>query len=520
MLKAQGPGYKLIATVMLAVLCLMTAQVNAKADKVKKHSSIDRLYLDNAYPKYPKTKPAKGLRAELIKRGEYIAQLGDCIACHTNVKGTNKPFAGGLPIDTPFGRLYTPNITPDDETGIGKWTEAEFIHAMRHGQRPNGQRLFPAFPYVYFSKASDNDLRALHAYLRSIPPVNQKNLEEGFPFNMPGARLSLIGWNTLFFKDRKPYQYDASKSKSWNRGAYIVNSFGHCSMCHTPMNVFGGSKTQYFLTGAFIDGYWAPNISSSGLRSASHYQVADVFKKDLLINEAGVVAGPMAEVNHNSLNYLTKDDRIAIADYLKTVISHDPMKAPVARKGESRLKLGKQVYINSCVVCHHEGKMGAPLIGNGQGWLDRLKEHGLRGLYRHAINGYNQMPYRGACTTCTDNDVMAAVDYMLNESLDRSQWYDLKHGKTRKIVASGEEVYEENCAVCHKDGHQGAPKVGDKAAWKPILKRNLDVIIKNTVNGPNHPKRGGCKHCTTGEVISAIKYMVGKSTDSGNYTLW
>lgn len=476
--------------------------------------------INGYYPAYPATAAATGEQAELIKKGEYLARMGDCIACHTDVKGKTPSFAGGLPINTPFGTFYSPNITPDKETGIGNWTEEDFIRAMKHGRDPQGRNYFPVFPYIYFSKMTDEDARALYAYFMSIPPVNQKNKELPFPFNVPGARFTLWGWNLLFFyPEDNPIVNDPTQSAAWNRGKYIVDSLGHCSMCHTPLNVFGAPKNRFYLTGAFIDGYWAPNITKYGLESATHSEVSDVFSQGELINKAGPVAGPMAEVVHNSLTHLTEEDRLAMATYLKTVVSEEPL-GVAGSESQPSLKRGKQVYVNACIICHQNGEMSAPVIGDASNWYFRLQHSGLTGLYRHAIDGYNSMPVKGACVTCSENDVIAAVDYILNNSLTRSQWSDLTTGGAAKFPSNGQEIYEENCGMCHNQGLQGAPKIGDKAAWEPLIAQNMDVLIEKTMRGDDHPKKGGCKHCTTGEVIEAIKYMVSQSKTEGNYSLW
>ncbi len=515
----MGSSFKSNTVRWLFLFLLLLGAYSAQAQDTKPVERIEPL-LDGYYPEYPPTKQATGDEEKLIKRGEYLAKMGDCIACHTNVKDNKAPFAGTLPIDTPFGTFYSPNITPDEETGIGKWTEEDFIRALRDGRDPNGRNYFPVFPYVYFSRISDDDMRAMYKYFMSIPPVKQENKALPFPFSVPGARFSLWGWNMLFFfPNDDDIEYDPNRSQEWNRGRYIVDGLGHCSMCHTPLNIFGAPKNRFYLTGGFIDGFWAPNITKYGLETANHYDVADVFGKGKLINRAGPVAGPMADVNHNSLGYLTEEDRLSIATYLKTVVSEEPLGLPPSEK-QPTLKRGKQVYVNTCIICHQNGEMGAPRIGNGANWFMRLQSSGLTGLYRHAINGYNSMPVKGACVTCSDNDIISAIDYMLNKSLSRSQWELLAKEGASKYPANGKMVYEENCSVCHAEGKLGAPKVGDKEIWKPLIEQNLDVLITNTLRGENHPKNGVCKHCTTGEVIEAIKYMVSKSKTEGNYSLW
>ncbi|MDR3442530.1 MAG: c-type cytochrome [Legionella sp.] len=492
----------------------------AQAEPVLAPASQKLPLLDGFYPAYPPTAPATGEKQAQIARGEYLAKMGDCISCHTDVHAGTPAYAGGLPIETPFGTFYSPNVTPDKETGIGNWTEQDFIRALKEGRDPKGRNYFPVFPYYYFSKVTDEDARALYAYFMSLPAVKQENKSLPFPFGVPGARLSLWGWNLLFFfPQQEEFEYNKNQSPEWNQGKYIVDGLGHCSMCHTPLNPFGAPKNRYYLTGSMIDNFWAPNITKYGLESATHEQVTDVFKKNELINNAGPVAGPMAEVNHNSLMYLTDADRMAIATYLKTVVSEEPLGLPPSNEPPS-LARGKLVYYTACTVCHQNGEMSAPLLGDSANWYSRLKTSGLTGLYRRAIHGYNSMPVKGACVTCSDNDIVSAVDYILNESLTRSEVIDLKKGGTAKFPANGADVYTESCAVCHNDGTDGAPKIGDKAAWKPLIAQNMDVLIANTRHGKKHPKNGNCTQCTGNEVIEAIKYMVSKSKEDGNFSLW
>ncbi len=484
------------------------------------HTKRPEPLIDDYYPTYPTVKkgttPAEN---EKIQRGEYLAKMGDCIACHTDVKGGTPAFAGGLALVTPFGTFYSPNITPDKETGIGTWTEKDFIRAVKKGRDPKGHNYFPVFPYLYFSNISKDDASALYSYFMSIPAVELKNKPLPFPFNMPGARFSLWGWNIMFFYSSQKLRFEPNESADWNRGKYIVDGLGHCGMCHTPLNIFGAPKNKFYLTGAFIDGFWAPNITKYALYAAEKLEVAKVFAENQLINKAGPIAGPMAEVNHNSLMYLTEADRLAIATYLKTVISREPFNLLPSEK-QPTLQRGKQVYINSCIGCHQNGEMSAPLIGSASNWYSRLKSSGLNGLYRHTINGYNSMPVKGACVTCSDNDIKAGVDYLLNASLTRSQWIDMKTGGEKKFPVNGKAVYDENCSACHTNGKLGAPKLGDKAVWATLLDSNFDLLLENTLNGKNHPANGGCKNCTDREIIDALKYIVSQSKTEGNYSLW
>lgn len=495
--------------IFVGFFLFFAAQLSSQAEPLKIH--------DGYYAEYPQTKPATGEKEAQIKRGEYIAKMGDCLACHTNVSEGGEPFSGGLPIATPFGTFYSPNITPDVKTGIGAWTEADFIRALKEGKNPKGQHYFPVFPYIYYANTTHEDLKDLYAYLMSIPPVERKNHPLPFPFNVPGARFSLLGWNLLFFYPNAPYQPNPKASDAWNRGQYIVDGLGHCSMCHTPLNPLGAPKTNYYLTGAFIDGYWAPNITQYGLATATPEEVMRVFTKDELINQAGPVAGPMAEVNHNSLRYLSQEDLKAIVTYLKTVQSEEPNSLPPSNEPPT-LARGKQVYLRACIICHQNGEMTAPRIGNGANWAMRLNNSSLQTLYKNAINGYNSMPPKGACVTCSENDIISAVDYILNTSLSRSQWLDVAAAKLSEKTTTGQAVYDKQCSTCHAQGNLGAPRLGDTAAWKPLIVKNIDVLVQNTLNEKTHP--GKCRECSTHDVLEAIKYMIHESSEDKNFTLW
>ena len=410
---------------LLAVFCLSAQSIHAADAEILTPSKPTLTVIDNYYPAYPKTTPGEDASVEAaIQRGEYIAKIGDCIACHTNVKGNTPAYAGGLAIATPFGTFYSPNITPDKETGIGGWTEQDFVRALKEGRNPSGGFYFPVYPFVYFANISDEDAHALYQYFQHLPAVHQDNFPLPFPFSVPGARLTLFGWNLLFFYPNERYSPDPARSSEWNRGKYLVDGLGHCSMCHTPLNALGAPIQRYYLGGGFIDDYLAPNITKAGLADNTPEEIANVFVNNQLLNQAGPVTGPMAEVDHDSLKYLTREDQIAIATYLKTVESVDRFAVTPSEKAPTRIR-GKEVYNKVCIICHQDGKMTAPVIGNSQSWYHRYQQSGLNGLYQHAIKGYNSMPIKGACVTCSNHDIIAAVDYILDRSLTRSQRINL-----------------------------------------------------------------------------------------------
>jgi cytochrome c5 len=470
------------------------------------------------YPVYPTLNPENSDEAAILKRGEYIAKIGDCISCHS-VTPNGKSYAGGLPIKTPFGTFYSQNITPDKEYGLGNWTFEDFKRAMKEGKSPSGSNYFPVFPYLYYNKISDEDLRSLWAYLQKIPAVHEKNREHdvSFPFSW---RFLQYGWKIFnFYSYDEPIKYEPEQSPEWNRGRYLVDGLGHCGMCHTPMNFMGGPKRQYYLTGNFVDGFWASNITGAGLEQGEQYEVSDVFKKSDLLNNAGTVVGPMAEVVHNSLGFLSDEDQQSIANYLKTVQSKQPLGLEPLHE-QPTLARGSVVYYRACVVCHQNGETGAPKLGDGDNWFTRAKK-GKNILYQNAAYGYNLMPIKGACVTCSYEDIEAATDYMLAKSLTHAQELQLEHGASEKVRLSGEEIYNRSCGLCHTDGKLGAPKLGDTPTWTKLIDKNMDALIVETLADPH----GGtlqltCRHCDTTDIKAAVKYMLQQAKVPGDYSLW
>jgi mono/diheme cytochrome c family protein len=208
-----------------------------------------------------------------IERGHYLAIVGDCAACHT-LPGSGHDFAGGRPLETPFGVLVAPNITPDPQTGIGAWTNQEFINALTNGTGRHGTYLFPAMPYTYYTKIMRDDALALRAYLNTVPAVrNEVNVNRlPFPLNV---RASMIVWNKLFFTPG-PFEPVAGKNAEWNLGAYLTEGLGHCGMCHTPKNALGGDKTSERLQGYALQGWFAPDITNDPRRGLGDWSVDDI----------------------------------------------------------------------------------------------------------------------------------------------------------------------------------------------------------------------------------------------------
>jgi mono/diheme cytochrome c family protein len=252
--------------------------------------------------------------------GAYLANAADCVACHTDSEHHGRPYAGGREIATPFGTFYSPNITPDPDTGIGRWSEAQFLRALRDGIRPDGANLYPVFPYTSFSRIVDADARAIWAYLHSLPAVHQRNRKDevAFPFSW---RPLLTAWKWLFF-DRGPFRPNPDRSAAWNRGAYLVTALAHCGECHTPRNWLGASEPSRLLAGTAHgpDGKAVPNITpdhETGIGSWNEDDIVELLK-DGQKPDFDFVGGAMGEVV-NSTAKLTDADRHVIAVYLKSV---------------------------------------------------------------------------------------------------------------------------------------------------------------------------------------------------------
>jgi mono/diheme cytochrome c family protein len=301
------------------------------------------------------------------ERGEYLARAGDCVSCHTASGGA--PYAGGLRIDTPFGYMLAPNITPDPATGIGRWSADDFYRALHDGVNKLGQDMYPTMPYDFYTKMPRTDVDAIFAYLRTIKAVRNAVVINhlDFPFDQ---RWSMAGWRELYFNEGifKPYP---GKSASWNRGAFLVEGPGHCSDCHSPRNLLGAIEQSKDFTGAAIDGWFALNLTNDIATGLGDWTVDDIatYLKTGTYKARTTSLGPMAEVIRNSMRYLTDADLHAIGDYLKSLPPDSTLRTGRKRPDPTR-QAGAQLYLDHCAGCHQASGRGIPgvfppLAGNG-----------------------------------------------------------------------------------------------------------------------------------------------------------
>lgn len=324
------------------------------------------------WPQHHAPSPAIESLHASAEQGRYLATIGNCVSCHTARDGQS--YAGGVSFHTPFGVKYSTNITQDSKTGIGSWSFEDFYQAMKHGVRPDGDPLYPAFPYTSFARLSDDDIASIYLYLKTIAPVAAaapvNDLK--FPFNL---RFTLRAWNRLFH-DAARFKADASKSAEWNRGAYLVEGLGHCGACHTPRNLLGAEKKDLALTGGTLvdqvrrDKYrtWSSvNLTpaKTGLAAWSADAIVAYLKHGE--NDHAVLHGPMNEVVLHSTRYLDERDALAIATYLKALPPNAQPAGPIA--SAAQLHDGEMGYTVHCGACHlptglGDKGLGVTLAGN------------------------------------------------------------------------------------------------------------------------------------------------------------
>ncbi|EKJ94910.1 cytochrome c, mono- and diheme variants family protein [Bradyrhizobium lupini HPC(L)] len=364
---------------------------------------------------------------ELLARGEMVARQADCVACHSTPD--SKPFVGGLEMGTPLGSIFATNITPDKATGIGNYSLADLDRAVRHGVTPDGRRLYPAMPYPSYVKLTDGDVEALYAFfMDGVQPANQPNRQTGieWPLNM---RWPLALWNAIFV-DASVYASKSEQNEQWNRGAYLVQAAGHCGACHTPRSITMNEKAMdesspAFLSGALLDGWYAPSLRQDHNTGLGRWSEEDIFQflKNGR-NQHAVVFGSMTEAYNNSLQFMTDEDLRAIGHYLKS-LPGDP-----ARDGQpwqyvstpiARSRQGAQTFAAKCSFCHGPDGRGQnqwipPLAGAASSLTSENASQinvTLNGSGRVVANGvpdpYRMPPYRAQLSDKEIADVLSYV---------------------------------------------------------------------------------------------------------------
>lgn len=360
-------------------------------------------------------------RKDSIKRGEYVALTSDCVACH-QTKDRKEDLSGGFAVETPFGTLYSSNITPDKETGIGNWTEQQFADAVLNGKGPNGP-LYPAMPYTSYVKMADQDIHDLWNYLQTVTPVKNKVVENqlAFPFNI---RYLMLGWKRLFF-DASQLQNDTGKSAQWNRGRYLVEGAAHCSMCHTPRNPFGAEIKSKNYTGANLQNWFAPSLRSSNVHGLGNWSEDDIVSYlKTGSNRLTVASGPMAEAINASFQYFHDDDLVAMANYVKSLPDHGVAKPKPIDAANSQMINGKKVFIDNCIACHDINGEGISSMipafknnGTIQGLSSESMTHILLNGSKGAITRFNPtgaaMP--AFAWKLTDTQIADVLTYIRNE---------------------------------------------------------------------------------------------------------
>ncbi|HEX4509459.1 MAG TPA: cytochrome c [Burkholderiaceae bacterium] len=372
--------------------------------------------------------------AAVLVRGEYLTKAADCMACHT-VPGSGKPYAGGVPFVLPFGTIYSTNITSDDATGIGHYTDDQFLRAVHDGVRSDGERLYPAFPYTSYTQLSRSDVLAIKAYLATLPKIAQADKEPdlGFPFNQ---RWAMGFWNAAFFKDQR-FAADTSKPPQWNSGAYIATALGHCAECHTPRNIAFAMEHRNELAGATLQGWRAFNITSDPAHGIGSWSDSDVatYLTTAHAEGRGSAGGPMGEAVAASLQYLQPPDMAALITYLRSVPARegqDPIgidakptlavaataMAPADDTSPTHAQ-GMNLFAGACASCHqwngpgrqvaHAGLVGSRSVNDPQG--ANLTQMILEGVDMHVRGTEVYMP--AFANAYSDTEVAALANYVI-----------------------------------------------------------------------------------------------------------
>ena len=360
-------------------------------------------------------------QAQTIAEGHYLAIAGDCAACHTDPGGA--PYAGGVAIHTPFGSLVGSNLTPDKATGIGSWTDDQFVNAVKEGIGHDGERLFPGMPYTDFNKVSRTDILKIRAYLATLPPVhNEINSDQlHFPFNV---RAGMIGWDLMFFANTGTFKPVPTESPEWNWGAYLVQGLEHCATCHTDKNALGADDSGTGMQGYVVDGWNAPALTddASGIGSWSVQDIATYLKTGHNAY-ADATTGPMSEAISLSTSHLSDADRTDIGIYLKSIQgSGAPRPAPLPASMPV-MQEGAKVYADECAACHTDAGTGEPGIFPALKASPIVQAGNPLSAIRVVLNGAQSVATAAAPTASTmpgfgneleDGQVAAVLTYIRN----------------------------------------------------------------------------------------------------------
>lgn len=399
--------------------------------------------------------------SSLVQRGAQLAAIGNCAECHTAREG--RTFAGGYPLETPFGTIYGTNITPEPETGIGKWSLAAFTRAMREGVSRDGSHLYPAFPYDHYTLLTDEDIGALYAYLMTRAPISAEPMDNEVPFPL-NIRMTIAGWKALYLT-RAAFQPQASQSAQWNRGAYLADGLGHCGACHTPRNLLGAEKRDEHLAGAELRGWIAPALDASS--RAPVPWTAETLHQYLrygIAENHPAAAGPMAPVVH-SLRGASDEDVRAIGVYIASVIGAPtperagageqavararkdaaallPRDVPLRTRQNDALRQGAAIYAGTCATCHASGRQTsasgdalhlALATAVALPKPTNLLRVTLKGLAPPDGTSGPIMP--GYAGTLTDAQVAALAQFLRAEFSDQPEWKNIER-EVREVRGS------------------------------------------------------------------------------------
>jgi mono/diheme cytochrome c family protein len=397
---------------------------------------------------------AASFPTELIAKGQALAGAGYCAVCHTRQGG--EPFAGGYGLRTPFGTIFSTNLTPEPETGIGRWSLEAFTRAMNEGVDRNGSHLFPAFPYDHFTKVSDDDVQALYAYLMTRPPVRAPAQANTIPFPL-NVRALQEGWKILFFRSGR-YQPDPSQSAEWNRGAYLAEGLSHCGGCHTPRNGLGAERVKDAYAGAVIDDWDAPALTDANPSPAPWTQ-SELFSylRSGVSPLHGVSAGPMSPVVHAGLAALPDSDIRAQAIYFADIdhaAAREPVVEAAVKKALATSPLGStqeydpdaRLYVAACIACHYNAGP-IPLAARPELALNSALTLPEPSNFIHVVldgidvrQGGPGLVMPGYAAALTDTDIARLAAYLRRTRTDRPPWSDVeqKVAAVRQQAAASE----------------------------------------------------------------------------------